>query len=45
MNPHVRKVGSIADYDPMTENYGSLASGYTAYGQPLCYPRKFIRTQ
>ena len=23
-----RRIGSIADYDPINENYGSLASGY-----------------
>ncbi|XP_035230296.1 LIM and SH3 domain protein F42H10.3-like, partial [Stegodyphus dumicola] len=26
--PPSRKIGSIADYDPLNENYGSLASGY-----------------
>lgn len=25
---HVRKVGSIADYDPMNDRYGSLAANY-----------------
>ncbi|GIY07774.1 LIM and SH3 domain protein F42H10.3 [Caerostris extrusa] len=27
-NPPSRKIGSIADYDPLNENYGSLATGY-----------------
>ncbi|KAG8200699.1 hypothetical protein JTE90_022315 [Oedothorax gibbosus] len=26
--PPSRKIGSIADYDPLNENYGSLATGY-----------------
>lgn len=29
MNEHPsKKVGSIADYDPLNDNYGSIASGY-----------------
>lgn len=26
--PPSRKIGSIADYDPLNDNYGSLATGY-----------------
>lgn len=26
--PPSRRIGSIADYDPLNENYGSLATGY-----------------
>jgi hypothetical protein len=26
--PPVKRIGSIADYDPLNENYGSLTHGY-----------------
>jgi len=28
VNENSRKVGSIADYDPINDNYGSIASGF-----------------
>ena len=30
--PPTRKIGSIADYDPLNDNYGSLGSGYRSSG-------------
>lgn len=32
-----RKIGSIADYDPLNENYGSLATGFRT-GMPPPQP-------
>ena len=32
--PPSRKIGSIADYDPLNDNYGSLGSGYRSVGHP-----------
>lgn len=30
--PPTRKIGSIADYDPLNDNYGSLGSGFRSAG-------------
>lgn len=30
--PPTRKIGSIADYDPLNDNYGSLGSSYRSAG-------------
>lgn len=32
--PPTRKIGSIADYDPLNDNYGSLGSGFRSAGHP-----------
>lgn len=32
-----RKVGSIADYDPLNDNYGSIAGGYRGTDHHAAY--------
>lgn len=37
VNENSRKVGSIVDYDPINDNYGSIATGYRIDATPGAY--------